>query len=1243
MARGGRGKSNWANQRGRRSMASHKGTHAKSGNRYASFTGAETDDGEINAELGERFRGALDFKNRDVPDDNIPSSGPSRTNSDIREYVQLAKKPVAGGAWLDQPEVPSPSEVLRAKSDYRSNGESLIELDPSLRPNKIQGAYQDIEDYLGTMYELQREDAVRPLREAIDEIRTDPFKSEAEYNNQSIGIYDPVYITSLVFSPRGLATRVAFSLGRVKKHIRWEQSKRLITGTLVALSPVDDAFRTQCVLATVAARPLSALAQNPPEIDLFFARPKDQEIDPMRKWIMVECRSSFFEASRHTLLALQHLMREPFPLSQYLVHAQKVVEPPKYVKHNPYVNLSSLVSMEESADYENVSVLENWPTMSSHSLDVSQSKALKRMLTRELAIVQGPPGTGKTFVSVVALQILRDNLRKDDAPIIVTAQTNHALDQLLRHTSQFEPNYIRLGGRSKDKDIKMRTLFEVRSNTPPQKQQPGSQKVQATMAMKRLTVACQLLLVPLEANRGPLDHKVLLGLGLITKEQAESLEMESKCIMGSSPSDGPGILMEQWLGKCLTPCDRPIGPEQFDWGFEEEDFEVEQLKELEAEAVAQDDDEIEALRGPVTLLSDNFRGTGAPLTDNEVLNVLRTDDLTTVPVALRGAIYNYFKREAKRLILVEVRNIAQLYQETVVQRKVGLWDEDVRILRDARIIGCTTTGLAKYRALLSALRPRVCIVEEAAETLEAPVTAACFPSLEHLILVGDHQQLRPHTQVRAFEDEPYFLNLSLFERLVENEIAFDTLTRQRRMIPEIRRLLYPIYEDTLKDHKSVKDSSNRPPVEGMGGNNSFFFCHEWPESRDPNMSALNTTEAHMIVQFFDYLVLNGVDPTKITILTFYNGQRKELLRKLRAHPNLRVYPGIQVVTVDSYQGEENDIVLLSLVRSNRNHAIGFLSSENRACVALSRAKRGFYIFGNAELLATESDTWAAVIKIMWKNTKFKVTTGQQRRLGYQFPLECSKHERKIWCEEPQDFDMIKGGCDVKCDGVLPCGHRCPYMCHPFEHDRINCTQKCSRRVEACGHPCVAVCCDPCKCDMCERRSNGVKSTLKPAPNGATPFRGSRTNTRNLILENTILGPSGRAVHSASTQMMAPQGSVSTTAHWEAYASGGAQQDDARMYAMRKEVEARFLEQMRTSTPAPASGLSPSPAPAKLIPISPEKAAAAAASRNTELLVDVDIDIEPRSQQDRRHARSSYANAGSSTVRGGGSVAFNLLD
>ncbi|KAH7091387.1 P-loop containing nucleoside triphosphate hydrolase protein [Paraphoma chrysanthemicola] len=1211
MARGSRNRTNKGNHQGARSSATHKQQGVQSSNLFASLaSGPEQFDGEVNAHLTERFGRGPAASHHLVPHDDIPSAGPARVNNDIREYLELTEKPVTAGAWIDKPEVPSPAEILR----------------PTKRPHKADGAYDSTEEYLGTTYDLLREDAIRPLRDAVEEVRKDPYKDEAEYDNNSIGIYEPVYITSLVFSPRGLAMRVAFSLSRVKKHIRWEQSKRLITGSLVALSPADDAFQTTCVLAVVAARPLSALEQNPPEIDLFFARPEDQEIDPMKKWVMIECRASFFEASRHTLLALQHMMREPFPLSEHLVQVQKEVKPPAYIQHNPYINLSSLVSMEESTNFENVHVLDEWPAPNSLSLDRSQSKALHRMLTSRVAIVQGPPGTGKTHVSVVMMKVLRDNLRKDDSPIIITAQTNHAVDQILRHTREFETNFIRLGGRSKDADIKKRTLFEVRSETPPQKQ-PGSQKTQAMNAIRKLTTRFEMLLAPLEANKPPLPHGVLLSLGLLTQEQADSLELDSQHTMGMSSAENPGILMEQWLGKCLAPCHRPSQPDDFGWGFEEEDFEVEQIKELEAEAVAQDDDDIEALRGPVTLLNDNYVGKGGSLlTTAEIKELLRkTSDLTMIAPMDRGAIYNYFKREVKVMIVAEVRNLAKEYNKAVLQRKVGMWEEDVRLLSQQRIIGCTTTGLSKYRALISALRPRIILVEEAAETMEAPVTAACLPTLEHLILIGDHQQLRPHTQVHAFEDEPYYLNLSLFERLVRNDVAYSTLTRQRRMIPEIRRLLYPIYEKTLKDHDSVTDLANRPPVEGMGGNNSFYFCHEWPEARDGNMSCYNEYEASMIVGFVDYLVLNGVDPLKITLLTFYNGQRKALMRLKGRHQNSQAMSRVKVVTVDGYQGEENDIVILSLVRSNRKHEIGFLSSENRACVALSRAKRGFYIFGNAELLACESRVWACVVDIMYRHSKVKVTTGQERRVGYNLPLECDNHHRKVWIQEPDDWQHIHGGCDRACDGVLPCHHKCPYRCHPFEHDRVNCMMPCNRRLN-CGHICTAICSDACKCQICGNRGNGVKSMLKIVPNGS-PDRQPRGAPRNLFLNTAFQTPSNPVPISKT-----PDNSGVAAETWRSFVNGGVAEDDARVRWKMKEEEAKYLEAIR-KTPQSES-TSPSKA-SKLIQVSPEKRPAASA--NVDLLIDLDIGAQTPSWT------TAVSRKGKGREKGKGKVSMNLLD
>lgn len=108
-----------------------------------------------------------------------------------------------------------------------------------------------------------------------------------------------------------MSTRITFSVARTGKKILWEQSKRLITGGLVVLTPKEDVFNTKAIVATVAARPLSALQQNPPEIDLFIARADELEIDPAQEYIMIEERGGLYEANRHTLLALQRMMREP--------------------------------------------------------------------------------------------------------------------------------------------------------------------------------------------------------------------------------------------------------------------------------------------------------------------------------------------------------------------------------------------------------------------------------------------------------------------------------------------------------------------------------------------------------------------------------------------------------------------------------------------------------------------------------------------------------------------------------------------------------------------------------------------------------------------------------------------------------------------------------------------------------------------------------------------------------------------
>lgn len=188
-----------------------------------------------------------------------------------------------------------------------------------------------------------------------------------------------------------------------------------------------------------------------------------------------------------------------------------------------------------------------------------------------------------------------------------------------------------------------------------------------------------------------------------------------------------------------------------------------------------------------------------------------------------------------------------------------------------KVIGCTTTGLAKYRPLLAALKPRTLLIEEAAETLEGTVAAGLVESLEQLILVGDHKQLQASCAIPALEVAPYHMNMSMFERLLKNGVSYVMLNQQRRMIPDVRKLLTiepsPFYKG-LTDHHSVLDRAvNRPPIPGMGGNDLYFLHHQWPDAIDVDCSRVNEDESEMLVKFFYYLVINGTEADKITVLT----------------------------------------------------------------------------------------------------------------------------------------------------------------------------------------------------------------------------------------------------------------------------------------------------------------------------------------------------------------------------------------
>lgn len=377
----------------------------------------------------------------------------------------------------------------------------------------------------------------------------------------------------------------------------------------------------------------------------------------------------------------------------------------------------------------------------------------------------------------------------------------------------------------------------------------------------------------------------------------------------------------------------------------------------------------------------------------------------------------------------------------------ALMQEDKEIMKHSTIIGMTTTGAARYQMILQEIKPRIIVVEEAAEVLEAHIVTTLSRGCEHLVLIGDHKQLKPNPTVYKLATD-YSLDVSLFERMIKNGIKCDCLELQHRMRPEIAELRHHIY-DGLRDHDDVKQYEK---IKGIS-QNLFFVDHRYDETHDDDLrSHSNQHEAEYVVALCKYLLLQGYKPEQITVLTLYSGQ----LFCLRAMMPKEQFEGVRVTVVDNYQGEENDIILLSLVRSNADGNIGFLKIENRVCVALSRAKKGFYAIGNFELLRDKSKLWNEIV----------IDMKTKGRLGDGLVLYCQNHpdDDGLVARLPGDFLKVpEGGCNKKCNHRLNCGHVCEMFCHVIdqEHTEYICRKKCGNVICENGHRCKKVCNQKC--------------------------------------------------------------------------------------------------------------------------------------------------------------------------------------
>jgi predicted DNA helicase len=271
-----------------------------------------------------------------------------------------------------------------------------------------------------------------------------------------------------------------------------------------------------------------------------------------------------------------------------------------------------------------------------------------------------------------------------------------------------------------------------------------------------------------------------------------------------------------------------------------------------------------------------------------------------------------------------------------------------RILDGASILCATLTGLNPE--VLGNRAFDLVVIDEACQTAE-PACWIAIGRAKRIVLAGDHCQLPP--TVLSIDAARQGLSVSLMERLVARygPLVTRRLRVQYRMHEAIAGFSSAeFYEGDLIADESVKahrlcdlpgvatDPRTASPVRYVDTAGAGY------DEEEVNDSRRNPQEAELVGMQVRALLDAGLSPEQIAVIAPYSAQVK-LLRDALA------VPGLEIDSVDGFQGREKEAVVFSMVRSNPEGEVGFLADVRRTNVALTRARRALIVVGDSATLA----------------------------------------------------------------------------------------------------------------------------------------------------------------------------------------------------------------------------------------------------------------------------------------------------
>ncbi|XP_033724515.1 NFX1-type zinc finger-containing protein 1-like [Pecten maximus] len=876
-----------------------------------------------------------------------------------------------------------------------------------LKKRKITDPYENVHSLLERIFYLYKEDVTRPLIRGLRRLRyfLKTNNDLEKFRDDDIRVYrDSKFLCSVASISDGLVWELQLDTSQpLVKSIMNRHRRILQCGTLICMS--NDVFKKNIVYGTVVdSQNKDDLTKNgivSIEFPQSFNPGEAQDF-----FTLVESKSNCL-AHIGALVALKVKLEkdEQLPFEKQIVYHQQSNDPPDYLTSGLSVgkrvsfdclrkksdtdngiddnrvikDIIEQMVLNVCADISSVN-LPTWPSPEDVGMDISQYRAFSDGLMQGLALIQGPPGTGKTVIALKMLEMLLNNeniwCKINVGPIILLSYTNHALDQFLEGIVRMPKMYavsnkdiVRVGSRSKTESLDKFNLRHRRKESKTKTRQNALTALHAA-AEEHFEISHAI-----KTYQTSLVHESFLhGVDVIPDHLFMSLKEQNL-----TPLPADETYLCGWL-EILSDDFVPHHGVEYEYVEMKEELDTEEIPENDRLRLGFDQEDVEFdLSGKRRTKKNGIRyWTFVEKEKTAILQEVKRRIMRTRPMSPeeennikhvwylspndRWRLYALWIHRILRTLKEDVITAQETYRNAYGRYKECRHSEDIIILKNARIVAMTTTRAATDHEILRKINSKIMVIEEAAEVPDHHLLACLVPSLQHLVMIGDHQQLRP-----AYNDYKtamrYDLNVSIFERLVTAGLQFQQLQFQHRMRPEIADLLTPTIYRELQNHSSVMEIED---VKGLQ-NNVFFLNHNENEHANSNQdvkSHKNQHEVDFIAQFYRYLRLQGYRSEDITVLTTYKEQ--ERLLKIESNDSCETSDqnvgNARVTTVDNYQGEENKIILLSLVRSNAKGTIGFLREPNRICVALSRAKAGLYIIGDCELLREKNVLWSQIIQ-----------------------------------------------------------------------------------------------------------------------------------------------------------------------------------------------------------------------------------------------------------------------------------------